>query len=103
MSRRAAERIAGPLPSGSPTVAGAMPFIIQRQRTNDGTSCGGARFPGMEREIDSPADELREDGGARTKRAAKETIDPAEKERLDRIAKENQAKAVDLENDFSWA
>jgi hypothetical protein len=102
MSRRAAERIAGRSQAVRPPSPGATPFIIQRQRTNDGTSCGGARFPGVEREIDSPTDELREDG-ARTKRAAKETIDPAEKERLDRIAKENQAKAVDLENDFSWA
>jgi hypothetical protein len=54
----------------------------------------------MAREIDSPADELREDG-ARAKHAAKATVDPKEKERLDRIAKEDQAKAIDIENDFS--
>jgi hypothetical protein len=54
----------------------------------------------MAREIDSPADELREDG-ARAKHAAQAAIDPREKERLERIAKKDQAKALDIENDFS--
>jgi hypothetical protein len=54
----------------------------------------------MARDIDSPADELRKDG-ARAKRAAKAAVDPREKERLDRIAKEDQAKAIDIENDYS--
>jgi DNA-binding CsgD family transcriptional regulator len=54
----------------------------------------------MARRTGSPADELREHG-ARAKRAAKAALDPREKERLDRIAKEDQAKAIDVENDFS--
>jgi hypothetical protein len=54
----------------------------------------------MAREIDSPADELRQDG-ARAKRAAKAALNPRKKERLNRIAKEDQAKAIDIENDFS--
>jgi hypothetical protein len=54
----------------------------------------------MAREIDSPVDQLREDG-ARAKRAAKVAVDPREKERLDRIAKEDQAKAIGIENDLS--
>jgi hypothetical protein len=61
---------------------------------------GGVRCRPMAREIDSPADELREDG-ARAKHAAKAAIDPREKERLERIAKKDQAKAIDIENDFS--
>jgi hypothetical protein len=65
-----------------------------------GTSLGGVRCLVMARDIDSPADELREDG-ARAKRAAKAAIDPMERERLERIAKKDQAKAIDLENDFS--
>jgi hypothetical protein len=65
-----------------------------------GTSWDGARFPTMAREIDSPADELRNDG-VRAKRTAKAAVDPKEKERLNRIAKEKQAKAIDIENDFS--
>jgi hypothetical protein len=76
-------------------------FTDYRSRTHsDGTSWGGARFPAMARKTDSPADELREDG-ARAKRAAKAAVDPREKERLNRIAKEDQAKAIDIENDFS--
>jgi hypothetical protein len=66
----------------------------------DGTSWGGVRFLGMAREIDFPADELREDG-ALAKHAAKAAIDPREKERLERTAKKDQAEAVDIENDFS--
>jgi hypothetical protein len=54
----------------------------------------------MAREIDSPVDQLREDG-ARAKRAAKAAIEPSEKERLVRIAKKDQAKAIDIENDLS--
>jgi hypothetical protein len=54
----------------------------------------------MARAIVSPADELREES-ARAKRAAKAAIDPKEKERLDRIAKDDQAKAIEIENDFS--
>jgi hypothetical protein len=53
----------------------------------------------MAREIDSPADELRGDA-ARAKRAAKAAVDPREKERLNRLAKEDQANAFDIENDF---
>jgi hypothetical protein len=49
----------------------------------------------MAREIDSPVDQLREDG-ARAKRAAKAAIDPREKERLVRIAKKDQAKLLVL-------
>jgi hypothetical protein len=63
-------------------------------------SCGGVRFPAMAREIDSLADKLREDG-AHAKRAAKVAVDTRAKERLDRIAKKDQAKAIDVENDFS--
>jgi hypothetical protein len=54
----------------------------------------------MARKTDSPANELREDR-ARAKRAAKAAADPREKERLSRTAKEDQAKAIDIENDFS--
>jgi hypothetical protein len=60
----------------------------------------GVRYDVMAREIDSPADELREEGVHAT-RAAKVAVDSREKERLDRIAKEDQAKAIDIENDFS--
>jgi hypothetical protein len=66
----------------------------------DGTSWVRARFPAMAREIDSPADELRADG-ASVKRAANAAVDPRKKNRLERIAKEDQAKAIDIENDFS--
>jgi hypothetical protein len=40
---------------------------------------------------------------ARAKRAAKAAIDPREKVRLVRIAKKDQAKAIDIENDLSRA
>jgi hypothetical protein len=79
----------------------ATHFTDYRSPTlSDGTSWRGARFPAMARKTDSPADELREDG-ARAKPAAKAAVDPREKERLDRIAKEDQAKAMDIENGFS--
>jgi hypothetical protein len=61
---------------------------------------GGVRCLAMAREIESPADELREDG-TRAKHAGQAAIDPREKERLERIAKKDQAKALDIENDFS--
>jgi hypothetical protein len=54
----------------------------------------------MAREIDSPADELREDG-VRAKRAAEAAVEPREKQRLDKIAKDDQAKVINIENDFS--
>jgi hypothetical protein len=54
----------------------------------------------MTREIDAPADDLREDA-KRAKRAAKETDDPKKKRRLNRIAEDNKGKAVDIENDFA--
>ena len=39
--------------------------------------------------------------GVHATSAAKVAVDSREKERLDRIAKEDQAKAIDIENDFS--
>jgi hypothetical protein len=54
----------------------------------------------MTRDIDAPADDLR-DEAARTKRAAEATDDPKKKQRLKRIAEEDQAKAIDIENDVA--
>jgi hypothetical protein len=52
----------------------------------------------MIRDIDAPADDLRDDA-ARAKREAEATSDPKKKERLKEIAKDDQAKAI--ENDVA--
>jgi hypothetical protein len=57
---------------------------------------GRARFPAMARENDSLADELRADG-ARVKWATSAAVEPKKKNRLERMAKEEQAKAIDIE------
>ena len=69
---------------------------VRRTTHWDGTSWGGARFLAMVGEIDSPVDQLREDG-ARAKYAVKAAIDPREKERLVRIAKKRSGKAIGIE------
>jgi hypothetical protein len=54
----------------------------------------------MNRDIDATADDLR-DEAARAKREAEATADPKKKERLKEIAKDDQAKAIDIENDVA--
>jgi hypothetical protein len=54
----------------------------------------------MAKKIDAPADELREDA-ERAKRAAETTGDPKKKSRLKKIAEDDQAKAVEIENDIA--
>jgi hypothetical protein len=54
----------------------------------------------MERDIDAPADDLRDDA-ARAKRAAEATADPEKKQHLKKIAENDQAKAIDIENDVA--
>jgi hypothetical protein len=54
----------------------------------------------MERDIDAPADDLRDDA-ARAKRAAEATADPEKKRHLKKIAENDQAKAIDIENDVA--
>jgi hypothetical protein len=54
----------------------------------------------MAKDIDAPADELREDA-ARAKCEAAATVDPKAKARLKKIAKDDQAKAIDIENDLA--
>jgi hypothetical protein len=54
----------------------------------------------MNRDIDAPADDLR-DEAARAKREAEATADPKKKEQLKEIAKDDQAKAIDIENDVA--
>jgi hypothetical protein len=54
----------------------------------------------MNRDIDAPADDLR-DEAARAKREAEATADPKKKEHLKEIAKDDQAKAIDIENDVA--
>jgi hypothetical protein len=54
----------------------------------------------MTRDIDAPADDLRDDA-ARAKRKAEATADPKKKEQLKKIAEDDQAKAIDIENDIA--
>jgi hypothetical protein len=54
----------------------------------------------MARDFDAPADELR-DEAARAKREAEATSDPKKKQRLKKIAEDDQAKAIDIENDVA--
>jgi hypothetical protein len=54
----------------------------------------------MARDIDAPADDLR-DEAARAKREAEVTSDPKKRRRLNKIADEDQAKAIDIENDVA--
>jgi hypothetical protein len=54
----------------------------------------------MERDIDAPADDLRDDA-ARTERVAKATDDPKKKSRLKKIIEDDRAEAVDIENDVA--
>jgi hypothetical protein len=54
----------------------------------------------MDRDIDAPADDLREEA-ARARREAEATHDPEKKQRLNGIAEDDQAKAVDIENDIA--
>jgi hypothetical protein len=65
-----------------------------------GTIRASDRSSGMPRDIDAPADDLR-DEAARAKREAEATADPKKKERLKEIAKDDQAKAIDIENDVA--
>jgi hypothetical protein len=54
----------------------------------------------MGRDIDAPADDLR-DEAARARREAEATRDPEKKQRSKEIAEDDQAKAVDIENDIA--
>jgi hypothetical protein len=54
----------------------------------------------MQRDIDAPAGDLRDDA-AHAVRAAARTADPKKKRLLEEIAKEDRAKAVDIENDVA--
>jgi hypothetical protein len=54
----------------------------------------------MTRDIDAPADDLR-DEAARAKRKAEATIDPKKKQHLKKIAEDDKAKAIDIENDVA--
>jgi hypothetical protein len=54
----------------------------------------------MTRDIDAPADDLRDDA-ARAKREAEATADPRKKKRLKKIAEDDQAQAIDIENDVA--
>jgi hypothetical protein len=54
----------------------------------------------MTRDIDAPADDLR-DEAARAKRDAEATSDPKKKQRLKKIAEDDKAKAIDIENDVA--
>jgi hypothetical protein len=54
----------------------------------------------MARDIDAPADGLR-DEAARAKREAKATADPKKKQRLKEIVEDDKAKAIDIENDVA--
>jgi hypothetical protein len=54
----------------------------------------------MARDIDAPADDLR-DEAARAKREAEATADPKKKQRLKKIAEDDQAEAIDMENDVA--
>jgi hypothetical protein len=65
-----------------------------------GTNSALIGFLAMTRDIDAPADDLR-DEAARAKREAEATADPKKKEHLKEIAKDDQAKAVDIENDVA--
>jgi hypothetical protein len=65
-----------------------------------GTNSAVASCPAMNRDIDAPTDDLRDDA-ARAKREAEATSDPNKKQRLKEIAKDDQAKAIDIENDVA--
>jgi hypothetical protein len=54
----------------------------------------------MPREIDAPADDLREDA-ERAKRAAEMAVDPKKKSRFKKIAEDDVAEAVEIENDVA--
>jgi hypothetical protein len=54
----------------------------------------------MARDIDAPADDLR-DEAARAKREAEATCDPKEKQRLEKTAEDDKAKAINFENDVA--
>jgi hypothetical protein len=54
----------------------------------------------MNRDIDAPADDLR-DEAARLKCEAELTSDPKKQQRLKEIAKDDQARAIDIENDVA--
>jgi hypothetical protein len=54
----------------------------------------------MAKDIDAPADDLR-DEAARAKREAEATSDPQRKQRLKKIAEDDKAKAIDIENDVA--
>jgi hypothetical protein len=54
----------------------------------------------MVRDIDAPADELR-DQAARAKWEAEATSDPKKKQRLKEVAENDQARAIDIENDVA--
>jgi anti-sigma factor RsiW len=65
-----------------------------------GTIFAATCCPFMARDIDAPADDLR-DEAERAKRAAKATADPKTKKRLKKFAEEDQAQAIDIENDLA--
>jgi hypothetical protein len=58
------------------------------------------RSTAMTRDIDAPADELREEA-SRAKRAASVVADPKAKSRQKKIAKGSNTKAVEIENDLA--
>jgi hypothetical protein len=83
----------------------------------DGAFCGGWRDPfrldaihgtnredtrstAMTRDMDAPANELR-DEASRAKRAASVVTDPKAKSRQEKIAKDSNAKALEIENDLA--
>jgi hypothetical protein len=54
----------------------------------------------MDRDIDAPADDLRIEA-ARAHREAETTSDRKKKERLQKIAEDDTAQAIDIENDVA--
>jgi hypothetical protein len=54
----------------------------------------------MTRDINAPADDLREEADS-AKRAAEATRDPKKKSELKKIAEDDRAGAVDIENDVA--
>ena len=58
------------------------------------------RCTAVTRDIDGPANELREEA-SRAKRAASVVADPKAKSRQKKIAKDSNTKAVQIENDLA--
>jgi hypothetical protein len=71
-----------------------------RRPERPGTIPTPVRSSGMTRDIDAPADDLRDDA-SRAKREAEGTADPKKKQRLKKIAEDDQTQAIDIENDVA--